>query len=226
MPEPRDGSSPAERGHLDPGMEWGESAELAFDRLQKEVAVAPDPTPQHHELRIDDGHHRGDRHGDALGLDPHDPLGGRIPPSRREDGRTAGWRRALRDAGRVVPEVFEAGWHPESGRELGHRIADRDDVTAVFCGNDAMAIGCYQAIYEAGKKVPEDYSVIGFDALKLSEYITPPLTTVMQPTFEIGFTAAKFLVDAIEFPTRRIPNKIFDTKLIIRESVKTLTSEK
>ena len=97
---------------------------------------------------------------------------------------------------------------------------------AFFCGNDAMAIGCYQAIYEAGKKVPEDYSVIGFDALKLSEYITPPLTTVMQPTFEIGFTAAKFLVDAIEFPTRRIPNKIFDTKLIIRESVKTLTSEK
>jgi LacI family transcriptional regulator len=46
----------------------------------------------------------------------------------------------------------------------------------------------------------------------------------MQPTFEIGFTAAKFLVDAIEFPERRIPNKIFDTKLIIRESVKDISS--
>jgi LacI family transcriptional regulator len=47
----------------------------------------------------------------------------------------------------------------------------------------------------------------------------------MQPTFDIGFTAAKFLVDAIEFPKHRVPNKIFDTKLIIRESVKPLTGE-
>lgn len=74
------------------------------------------------------------------------------------------------------------------------------------------------------KKVPDDISVVGFDGLKLSAYTTPPLTTVMQPTFEIGFTAAKFLVDAIEFPERRIPNKIFDTKLIIRESVKDISS--
>lgn len=112
------------------------------------------------------------------------------------------------------------------GYDACKKLLKYRELTAIFCGNDAMAIGCYQAIYEAGKKVPEDISVIGFDALKLTEYITPPLTTVMQPTFEIGFTAAKFLVDAIEFPSRRIPNKIFDTKLILRESVKALTIAK
>lgn len=49
-----------------------------------------------------------------------------------------------------------------------------------------MAIGCYQAIDELGK-IPEDISVIGFDGLKLSEYMIPQLTTVQQPSFDIGF---------------------------------------
>jgi LacI family transcriptional regulator len=61
---------------------------------------------------------------------------------------------------------------------------------------------------------------VGFDGLEVSEYMVPPLTTVFQPSSEIGFSAAKFLVDAINFPSQRIPNKIFRTKLIIRESVK------
>lgn len=142
--------------------------------------------------------------------------------------RFNGYRHALKDhqipfKGRYVEsaELTVTGGYDACKKLLKYR-----ELTAIFCGNDAMAIGCYQAIYEAGKKVPEDISVIGFDALKLTEYITPPLTTVMQPTFEIGFTAAKFLVDAIEFPSRRIPNKIFDTKLILRESVKALTIAK
>ncbi|KAF1304352.1 LacI family DNA-binding transcriptional regulator [Enterococcus saccharolyticus] len=140
--------------------------------------------------------------------------------------RYNGYRHALKDAGIpfrrqwVVPGplTIEGGYN--AAKELV-----RKGVTAIFCGNDAMAMGCYQAIYEQGKKIPEDISVVGFDGLKLSQYTTPPLTTVEQPTFDIGFTAAKFLVDAIEFPEHRIPNKIFDTKLIIRESVKDKTIE-
>lgn len=139
--------------------------------------------------------------------------------------RFNGYRHALKDHGIpfksryvVTEELTVTGGYQATKELLKHK-----EITAIFCGNDAMAIGCYQAIYEIGKKVPEDISVIGFDALNLTEYITPPLTTVMQPTYEIGFTAAKFLVDAIEFPQRRIPNKIFETKLIIRESVRTLT---
>ena len=101
------------------------------------------------------------------------------------------------------------------------------EITAIFCSNDAVAIGCYRALYEAGKKIPEDISVIGFDDLTFTPSLTPALSTVSQPVFDIGFTAAKFVVDAIEFPKRRIPNKIFETRLIIRESVKdnTIQSE-
>ena len=75
-----------------------------------------------------------------------------------------------------------------------------------------MAMGCYQALFELGKKVPTDISVVGFDGLSLTESMVPPLTTIAQPIFEIGYTAAKFLV-------------VFNTKLIIRESVRPLTKE-
>ena len=96
--------------------------------------------------------------------------------------------------------------------------------TALVCTNDQMAVGAYQAIHEAGLSVPEDISVIGFDGLDLGKYLAPALTTVYQPIFEIGFSAAKFTVDAIENPFLRIPNKIFPTNLIKRKSVKRLTT--
>jgi len=135
--------------------------------------------------------------------------------------RYNGYRHALKDAG----ITFKRQWMTageltiEGGYRAAKELLRTRELTAIFCSNDAMAIGCYQAIHELGKRVPEDISVIGFDGLPLSEHITPPLTTVMQPAFDIGFTAAKFLVDAIEFPERRVPNKIFDIKLILRESV-------
>ncbi len=142
--------------------------------------------------------------------------------------RYNGYRHALKDAGIAFKRqwVVAGELTVEGGYRAAKELLRVKDLTAIFCGNDAMAIGCYQAIYEQGKKIPDDISVIGFDDLKLSQYTTPPLTTVRQPTFDIGFTAAKFLLDAIEFPERRIPNKIFDTKLIIRESVKDISKEK
>ncbi len=141
--------------------------------------------------------------------------------------RLNGYRHALKDSKITYKGKYveEGELTIEGGYQAAKKLLSHREVTAIFCSNDAMAIGCYKAIYEQGRKVPEDISVIGFDDLVLSRYITPPLTTVKQPIFDIGFTAAKFLVDAIEFPNRRIPNKIFETKLIFRESVKDLTGE-
>ncbi|WP_270598460.1 LacI family DNA-binding transcriptional regulator [Enterococcus asini] len=139
--------------------------------------------------------------------------------------RFNGYRDALKDAG--IPFkgrlVTSGNLTVPGGYRAAQQLLQQQEVTAIFCGNDAMAIGCYQAIYEIGKQVPGDISVVGFDNLNLTQYITPPLTTIEQPSFEIGFSAAKFLIDAIEFPERRIPNKVFDTKLIIRESVQRRT---
>lgn len=95
--------------------------------------------------------------------------------------------------------------------------------TALLCTNDQMALGAYQAIVEAGLKVGEDISVIGFDGLEISRYMAPALTTVYQPIFDLGHTAGEFMVNAIKHPKEKIPNKIFPTKLIIRDSVKRLT---
>lgn len=139
--------------------------------------------------------------------------------------RFNGYRHALKDHG--IPfngkYVEQGELTVQGGYEASKRLLKHKDLTAIFCGNDAMAIGCYQAIDELGKKIPDDISVIGFDGLKLSEYMIPQLTTVKQPSSDIGFYAARFLIDTIEFPQRKVPNKVFETKLIIRESIKTLT---
>ena len=131
------------------------------------------------------------------------------------------YRHALKDAGIPYKKHYVATGDLtiNGGYQAAKAILLNPEVTAIFCSNDAMAIGCYRAIYELGKKVPEEISVIGFDDIELTASLAPALTTVQQPIFEIGFTAAKFLIDAIEFPERRMPNKIFETKLILRESV-------
>lgn len=134
--------------------------------------------------------------------------------------RGTAYYNALTDAGLPLKDnyVVRGELSITGGYHAGKTLLEQADVTAIFCGNDEMAMGCYQAIYEAGKKVPDDYALIGFDGLKISQYMVPPLTTIWQPSTDIGFHAAKFLVDAIDFPNRKIPNKIFETKLIIRES--------
>lgn len=112
----------------------------------------------------------------------------------------------------------------EGGYKGAKKILEqtKGEITALICSNDQMAMGAYQAIYEAGLRIPDDISIIGFDGLDTSRYLAPSLTTVQQPVFDIGYSAAKFVVDAIENPYIKIPTKIFPTKLIIRESVKAI----
>jgi len=117
----------------------------------------------------------------------------RIPPSRKEDGRTTGWRRALIEHGRDVPAIVDATWEPESGRQVGLGLADRPEVTAVFCGNDEIAMGLIRGIHETGRSVPGDVSVVGFDDHPLAAYHSPSLTTVRQDFCELGGRSYKML---------------------------------
>ncbi len=111
--------------------------------------------------------------------------------------RTAGWRRALREAGSRPPEVLAGDWSSASGYELGHRIAADHAVTAVLCANDHMALGVLRALSEQGRRVPEEVSVVGFDDIPESAYFLPPLTTVRQDFGELGRRALGALVDLI-----------------------------
>jgi DNA-binding LacI/PurR family transcriptional regulator len=110
----------------------------------------------------------------------------RIPPSRKEDGRTTGWRRALKDADAEVHEPLDATWEPESGRIIGRELGTREDVTAIFCGNDEIAMGVIRGLSEVGKSVPSDVSVVGFDDHPLAAMWNPPLTTVRQDFASLG----------------------------------------
>ncbi|MGN7861225.1 LacI family DNA-binding transcriptional regulator [Microbacterium sp. 22303] len=113
----------------------------------------------------------------------------RVPPSRKEDGRTTGWRRALVAHGAPVPVPVDASWEPESGREIGRALAADPTVTAVFCGNDEIAMGLIRGLTEAGREVPGEVSVVGFDDHPLARMWTPPLTTVDQDFAGLGSRA-------------------------------------
>jgi DNA-binding LacI/PurR family transcriptional regulator len=92
--------------------------------------------------------------------------------------RLNGWRSALQDAGAQVPRVLHGDWSAASGYEHGRRLAARDDVTAIFAGNDHMAMGILRAFHEAGREIPGDVSVVGFDDVPEAEFQMVPLSTV------------------------------------------------
>ena len=109
--------------------------------------------------------------------------------------RTVGWRRALLAAGRPVPEIVEAGWEAADARPLGAALAGRDDVTAVFCGNDEVAMGVLAGLRDRGLSAPRDVSVAGFDDHPLARLWDPALTTVAQDFAELGRRGWRLLSD-------------------------------
>lgn len=112
--------------------------------------------------------------------------------------RRQGWARALREADRAQPEPLQGDWSARSGYLLGQRLASRDDVTAVFTANDHQAMGLMRALSEAGRSVPGDVSVVGFDDVPEAEFCTVPLTTVRIDDAAISHRVLSELVALIE----------------------------
>jgi LacI family transcriptional regulator len=117
-------------------------------------------------------------------------------------------------------------FHPDSGYQAGFQLMRAEQrPTAIFCCNDMMAIGLYRAIAELGLRIPDDVAVIGFDDIDLSQYLTPPLTTIKQPKHQIGEAAVGMLLERIKdrnLPARRVMLK---TQLVVRKSTGTLPSQ-
>ena len=133
----------------------------------------------------------GHRRIGIIGLPPAGELDPRVSVTVGE--RIAGIRATLDRAG-VVPvgiavPVDETGivWEPETGFEAMRRIlVDHPDLTGVICLNDRLAFGAYQAIQEAGRRIPADISVVSFDDDELASYLRPPLTTARIPYLRMG----------------------------------------
>ena len=109
--------------------------------------------------------------------------------------RVDGWREAMREASAPQPAVLAGDWSASSGYELGGQLAAKAGLTAIFCGNDTMALGVIRALAERGLRVPEDVSIVGFDDVPEAGFFLPPLTTVRQDFGEVGRQALSTLVD-------------------------------
>ncbi|MEV8593750.1 LacI family DNA-binding transcriptional regulator [Streptomyces sp. NPDC052012] len=132
--------------------------------------------------------------------------------------RLDGWRGTLEAAGRAVPPPLEGDWSPASGYRNGLILGRIPDVTAVFVAGDEMAFGVIKALYELGRRVPEDISVVGVDNIELAEFCRPPLTTVAQPFAEMGALAVTHLLRSIADPAAVPEPEIVEPHLVIRAS--------
>lgn len=102
------------------------------------------------------------------------------------EARIDGWRAELADAGRVAHRPISGDWTSLSGYRAGTELAEDPDVTAVFVANDQMALGVYRALAEAGRSIPQDVSVVGFDDTPEAACYHPGLTTVRLDFAEVG----------------------------------------
>jgi len=110
-----------------------------------------------------------------------------------------------------------------AGYEGTKRLLSRDvPFTALYAGSDHIALGAMRAMREAGLRIPEDVSVVGFADIKEAAYLEPPLTTVRQDFEAVGKEAVEFLVSFIENPGMNVHQRVLYPELIIRESTKKL----
>ena len=89
---------------------------------------------------------------------------------------------------------------------------------AVFAASDMMAIGALQALREAGLRVPEDISIVGFDDIQIAGQVAPPLTSIRQPSDQMGAMAVETLVECIQHPQPQTRHLLLSTQLIVRSS--------
>ena len=142
-----------------------------------------------------------------------------IPSSTSTSQRMLGWRSALEDAGVSVPKPLQAGWDPHSGSQAAqHRLARDPKVTAVLCGNDDLAIGVMRAIHQAGRAIPDDVSVVGFDDTPFSAFYIPALTTVRQDFAALGKACFAKLLSLLDANASQDAHPWPQAELIVRES--------
>ncbi|WP_380169558.1 LacI family DNA-binding transcriptional regulator [Jannaschia sp. R86511] len=133
--------------------------------------------------------------------------------------RSQAWREALLAAGRPVPAPVAADWTSRSGYRAGLALAGDPAVNAVFAANDQVALGVVRALHEAGRDVPGDVSVVGFDDIDEAGDFWPPLTTVRQDLDRVGTRCVELLVALMGGAETPTPHSEFVTpELVVRRS--------
>jgi DNA-binding LacI/PurR family transcriptional regulator len=139
--------------------------------------------------------------------------------------RIHGFKTALEENALRSDSILEGDWSAQSGYELARQLVKDRKITAIFAGNDSMALGALRAMNEIGLDVPNDISLVGFDDLPESRFLTPTLTTARQDFNAVGAHALNVLLDQIE--RKKIPRSIqIKPKILIRESSAKRSSRK
>lgn len=146
------------------------------------------------------------------------------PAAHVSEQRLQGFKKALAENGIAYDEskIWDGEFSEDGGELVMQRILDEHPgVTAVFCSSDLMALGAMRALEKRGRKVPDSVSVVGYDDIILSSYCVPKLTTIHQNKFEMGWAAAKLLIEMLE--GKKVDhNVVLNNELILRESTKKL----
>ncbi len=143
------------------------------------------------------------------------------PPVSTTDQRRAGYERALVEAGVAIDPrlIKEGGSKVEPGRAAADRLLDLvERPTAIFSANNQMTIGALAAFEERGVRVPDDMAVVSFDDFAWAGFFRPPLTTVAQPTYELGRRATELLLRRIEDGSAPPERIVLPGMLVVRES--------
>ena len=120
----------------------------------------------------------------------------------------------------IAPEfVLYGGLHEQDGYDSMDKLLKSGKIPdAIFAVNDPVAIGAFQRIKEAGLKIPSDVAIMGFSDNKIASLVDPQLTTVSQPSFEMGRKAAHILIDLIEGKECEPKTFVLDAELVVRGS--------
>lgn len=207
------------------GLSLAEQEELSGSGVPIVLLNRPPASIRGFSTVLADNYEGGYLAGNYLAECGHRVIGHLTGP--REHGnlaeRAKGFQRAVEGA-RAAALIVRGHHSGEGAYEMMKKLlSQRKDVTAVFAANDAMAFGAIRAVFEAGLRVPEDISVIGFDNVELAGIIRPPLTTVHQPKYEMGRAAVEILLRQATRPDSSTPeHRLLEVKLVVRESSRTL----
>ena len=106
-------------------------------------------------------------------------------------------------------------------RQMQKVMTSGQDLTALFAVSDSVAIGACKAVFDAGKSVPQDYSIAGFDGLDIARYYNPAITTIRQPVEEMALATTKLLFDMIRNKAQN-QQKVFKGELVVGQSTRTV----
>ena len=138
--------------------------------------------------------------------------------------RRDGWRDALGEAGIAMRDAWRVNVNCldyDAGAQAAAALMQlpaREAPDAIFSVSDTLAVGVVNGLRGAGRRVPHDVAVVGFDDIALAAQIDPPLTTIAQPMRELGETAARLLLRRFADPRASVPGVLLPHRLVVRES--------